>query len=109
MTEMSKLVKFLPKRDSLLEKLKQEFAPETHGFRPLCPDETRRGIEIVVEEDLMLFQLKRLKFWPKTHPKCIKNVLRDTHKSKFSWGRSHLVSLCPSVCTCVHPSVQKIS
>ena len=31
MTEMSKLVKFLPKRDCLLEKLKQEFAPETHG------------------------------------------------------------------------------
>ena len=47
---MSKLVKFLPKRDSLLEKLKQEFAPEMHGFRTLCPDETRRGLEIVVED-----------------------------------------------------------
>ena len=42
--------KLLPKRDSLLEKQKQEFAPETHGFRTLCPDETRRGIEIVVED-----------------------------------------------------------
>ena len=50
MTEMSKVVKFLPKRDSLLEKLKQEFAPETHGFRTLCPDETRRGVELVVED-----------------------------------------------------------
>ena len=30
--EMSKLVKFSPKRDSLLEKLKQELAPGTPGF-----------------------------------------------------------------------------
>ena len=35
--EMSKLDKFSPKRDSLLEKLKQELAPETPGFRTLCP------------------------------------------------------------------------
>ena len=55
--KMSKLVKFLSKRDSLLEKLKQELAPETHGFRTLCPDETRRGVEIVVEylHKFMLF------------------------------------------------------
>ena len=26
---------------------------------------------------------KRTKFWPKTHPKFIKNTLRGTHKSKF--------------------------
>ena len=47
---MSKLVKFSPKRDSLLKKLKQELAPETPGFRTLCPDEPRRGVEIVVED-----------------------------------------------------------
>ena len=35
--EMSKLVKFSRKRDSLLEKLKQELAPDTPGFRTLCP------------------------------------------------------------------------
>ena len=35
--EMSKLVAFSPKRDSLFEKLKQELAPETPGFRTLCP------------------------------------------------------------------------
>ena len=35
--EMSKLVKFSPKRDSLFEKLKQELAPDTPGFRTLCP------------------------------------------------------------------------
>ncbi|XP_045210891.2 uncharacterized protein LOC123562315 [Mercenaria mercenaria] len=34
---MSKLVKFSPKRDSLFERLKQELAPETPGFRTLCP------------------------------------------------------------------------
>ena len=41
---------FSPKRDILFEKLKQELAPETPGFRTLCPDETRRGVEIVVED-----------------------------------------------------------
>ena len=40
--EMSKLVKFSPKRDSLFEKLKQELAPDTPGFRTLCP--TRRAV-----------------------------------------------------------------
>ena len=49
-SEMSKLAKCLPKRDSLLKKLKQEFTLETHGFRTLFPDETRRGVEIVVED-----------------------------------------------------------
>ena len=48
--EMSKLIKISSKRDSLLGKLKQELAPETPGFRTLCPDETRRGVEIVVED-----------------------------------------------------------
>ena len=47
--EMSKL-KFSPKRDSLLEKQKQELAPETPDYRTLCPDETLRGVEIVVED-----------------------------------------------------------
>ena len=45
-----KSCKFSPKRDSLLEKLKQELNPETPGFRTLCPDETGRGVEIVVKE-----------------------------------------------------------
>ena len=36
--EMPKLVMFSPKRDSLLEQLKQELAPETPGFRTLRPD-----------------------------------------------------------------------
>ena len=67
-SEMSKLVKILSKRDSLLEKLKQELAPETHGFRTLCPDETRRGVKIVVE-DLHIFYVISsyicLLFWPK--------------------------------------------
>ena len=40
----------LLKWDSLLEKLKQELAPETLGFRTLCPDETHRGVDIVVED-----------------------------------------------------------
>ena len=45
-----KSCKFSPKPDSLLEKLKQELNPETTGFRTLCPDKTRRGVEIVVKE-----------------------------------------------------------
>lgn len=35
--EISKLIKYSPKRDTLFEKLKQELAPDTPGFRVLCP------------------------------------------------------------------------
>ncbi|XP_053398113.1 zinc finger MYM-type protein 1-like [Mercenaria mercenaria] len=35
--EMSKLIKYSPKRDSKLEEIKQEMSPETPGFRVLCP------------------------------------------------------------------------
>lgn len=35
--EVSKLVKYSPKRNSTLEKLKQSLAPDTPGFRVLCP------------------------------------------------------------------------
>ena len=35
--EISKLIKKSPKRDSSFEKLKSELAPETPGFRVLCP------------------------------------------------------------------------
>ena len=50
--EMPQLVMLSPKRDSLLEQLKQELAPETPGFRTcaLMHDETRRGVEIVGED-----------------------------------------------------------
>lgn len=35
--EISKLLKYSPKRDSLFESIKQELAPDTPGFRTLCP------------------------------------------------------------------------
>lgn len=35
--EVSKLLKYSPKRDTLFEKLKKELAPEVPGFRVLCP------------------------------------------------------------------------
>ncbi|XP_011402633.1 PREDICTED: zinc finger MYM-type protein 1-like [Amphimedon queenslandica] len=35
--EISKLLKYSPKRDTLYEKMKQELAPDTPGFRRLCP------------------------------------------------------------------------
>ena len=35
--EMSKLVKKSPKRDAIFQKLKSELAPDTPGFRVLCP------------------------------------------------------------------------
>lgn len=37
MTEISKLIKKSPKRDSLFQKLESELAPDTPGFRVLCP------------------------------------------------------------------------
>ena len=35
--EVSKLVKFSPKRDVHFEKFKDELSPDTPGFRVLCP------------------------------------------------------------------------
>ena len=35
--EISKLVKFSPKRNSMFDKLKEELSPNTLGFRVLCP------------------------------------------------------------------------
>ncbi len=35
--EISKLVKFSPRRDTEFEKIKSELAPDTPGFRTLCP------------------------------------------------------------------------
>nr|XP_011435340.2 zinc finger MYM-type protein 1-like [Crassostrea gigas] len=35
--EMSKLVKYSPRKDTILEQLKREMAPDTPGFRVLCP------------------------------------------------------------------------
>jgi Domain of unknown function (DUF4371)/hAT family C-terminal dimerisation region len=35
--EISKLIKYSPKRDRMLEKLKDELSPGTPGFRILCP------------------------------------------------------------------------
>ena len=35
--EVSKLIKFSPKRDVMFEKLKDTIAPDTPGFRVLCP------------------------------------------------------------------------
>ena len=35
--EISKLVKYSPKRDDRFEKLKQELAPDSPGLRVLCP------------------------------------------------------------------------
>ncbi len=35
--EISKLIKFSPRRDAIFQNLKAEIAPETSGFRTLCP------------------------------------------------------------------------
>lgn len=35
--EISKLLKYSPRRDSLFETLKQQLAPDVPGFRMLCP------------------------------------------------------------------------
>ena len=35
--EISKLVKFSPKRNTLFDKLQEELSPDTPGFRVLCP------------------------------------------------------------------------
>ena len=38
MFEISKLIKVSPKRDAMFQRLKAELAPDTPGFRVLCPN-----------------------------------------------------------------------
>lgn len=49
--EMSKLIKLSPRRDAIFKKLKQELAPETPGFRTLCP--TRWTVRTLSLESVM--------------------------------------------------------
>lgn len=55
--EITKLLKFSPKRDALFDKLKHEIAPGTPGFRTLCPTRwtVRAGsLRSVLDNYLML-------------------------------------------------------
>ena len=46
-SEISKLLKYSPKRDRMFEKLKAELAPDTPGFRVHCPTRwTVRGASL---------------------------------------------------------------
>ena len=59
--EISRLLKFSPKRDSQFEKLKDSISPETSGFRTLCPTRwTVRATSLLsVMENFEVFQ----EFW----------------------------------------------
>ena len=55
--EITKLIKFSPKRDALFTKLKQEITPGTPGFRTLCPTRwTVRAVSLksVIDNYLVL-------------------------------------------------------
>ena len=49
--EMSKLVKKSPKRDAIFQKLKSELAPDTPGFRVLCP--TRWTVRVATLQSIV--------------------------------------------------------
>ena len=59
-SEISKLLKYSPKRNSMFDKLKDELVPETPGFRTLCPTRwTMRAasLQSVVENWVSLQEL----------------------------------------------------
>ena len=64
--EMSKLVAFSSKRDSLFEKLTQELAPETPGFRTLCPTRwtvRANSLQSVLDNYVVLQDLWEESYW----------------------------------------------
>jgi len=59
--EVSKLLKYSPRRDSMFEKIKAEVSPDTAGFRVLCPTRwTVRGATLasVIENYSVLQDLR---------------------------------------------------
>ena len=89
---MSKLVKFSPTRaDSLLEKLKQELAPEYPGFRTLCSDEPRTGVEIVfadLHKSYVNSSYINL-FWPNIPAKTTEILAKDASKMNKKRTQRH--------------------
>ena len=58
--EISKLLKYSPKRDTLFEKIKKELAPDTPGFRVLCPTRwtvRANSLQSVIDNWLPLLEL----------------------------------------------------
>ena len=56
-SEISKLLKYSPKRDRMFEKLKAELAPETPGFRVLCPTVRGASLQSVIDNWIPLQEL----------------------------------------------------
>ena len=58
--EISKLLKYSPKRDTLFDKIKKELAPDTPGFRVLCPTRwtvRANSLKSVIDNWLPLLEL----------------------------------------------------
>lgn len=59
--EISKLLKYSPKRDKLFEQMKQELAPNTRGFCVLCA--TRWTVRANSLQDVIDYWLSRCELW----------------------------------------------
>ena len=84
--EMSKLVKYSPKRDTLFEKLKQELAPDTPGFRSLCPTRwtvRANSLKSVLENYAVLLDL-----WDKSYSEVKDTEVRARIKGVEAQMRS---------------------
>ena len=85
--EISKLLKFSPRRDTLFEKIKSEISPELLGFRTLCPTQWTVKADSLcsVINNYSVFQ----EFWEKA-----KDIISDSETRARIAGVEAYMSKC---------------
>ena len=82
--EISNLLKYSPKRDTLFHKIKAEIAPESIGFRILCPTPwTVRGncLQSIYENYEVLRTL-----WDE----CLQTVIQPDSKARINGAKTQM-------------------
>ena len=85
--EISKLVKFFPRRDALFNKLKAKISPEMPGFRTLCP--TRWTVRASSLESVNNNYDEFLALWEDA-----KDIVKDSETCQNHRSASHHGHIC---------------
>ena len=83
-SEISKLLKYSPKRDTMFVKLKEELAPGTPGFRTLCP--TRWTVRAISLKSVLDNYIPLMELWED----CVEEKLDSKTKSRIIGVKSQM-------------------
>ena len=83
-SEISKLLKYSPKRDTMFVKLKEELAPGTPGFRTLCP--TRWTVRAISLKSVLDNYIPLMELWED----CVEGKLDSETKSRIIGVKSQM-------------------